>query len=121
MTSGPAGRARLAGGLRLGVAAVLGLALGAGAALGLQRPPPRSSAEPAAPATASRPADGVASLPTRPATVPADRVLLAWTPLPAMSAARRASGRSRSSGAGGWSSPARPTPTGVRSAGPRGA
>jgi hypothetical protein len=80
MTVGPAGRARLTGGLRLGVAAVLGLALGAGAALGLQRPPPPSSAEPAAPATASRPADGVASLPTRPATVPADRVLLAWTP-----------------------------------------
>jgi D-alanyl-D-alanine carboxypeptidase len=90
MTSGPAGRARLAGGLRLGVAAVLGLALGAGAALGLQRPPPRSSAEPAAPATASRPAGGVASLPTRPATVPADRVLLAWTPgrLPAGLAGR---------------------------------
>jgi hypothetical protein len=90
MTVGPAGRARLTGGLRLGVAAVLGLALGAGAALGLQRPPPPSSAEPAAPATAPRPAGGVASLPTRQATVPADRVLLAWTPgrLPAGLAGR---------------------------------
>jgi hypothetical protein len=88
---GPAGRARLAGGLRLGAAAVVGLALGAGTALGLQRPPPRSSAEPAAPtATVSRPAGGVAALPTRPATVPADRVLLAWTPgrLPAGLAGR---------------------------------
>ena len=90
MTAGPAGRAGLAGGLRLGVVAVLGLALGAGAALGLQRPSPRSSAEPAAPATASRPAGGGATLPTRPATVPADRVLLAWTPrrLPAGLAGR---------------------------------
>jgi hypothetical protein len=74
------GSARLAVGLRLGVAAVLGLALGAGAALGLQRPPPRSGVEPAAPTTASRAAGGAATLPTRPATAPADRVLLAWTP-----------------------------------------
>jgi hypothetical protein len=77
--SGSSRRPTLAAGLRLGVAAVLGLALGAGAALGLQRPPPRSGAEPAAP-TATPPAGGVATLPTRAATVPADRVLLAWTP-----------------------------------------
>ncbi|HEX8135086.1 MAG TPA: M15 family metallopeptidase [Actinomycetes bacterium] len=77
-------------GLRLGVAAVLGLTLGAGAALGLQRPPPRSGAEPAAPTTASPAAGGVATLPTRAAAVPADRVLLAWTPrrLPADLAGR---------------------------------
>jgi hypothetical protein len=80
VTPGQGGRTRLAAGLRLGVAAALGLALGAGAALGLQRPPPRSSAEPAAPTTASLAAGGVAALPTRPATAPADRVLLAWTP-----------------------------------------
>jgi hypothetical protein len=77
---GPVRRPRFAAGLRLGVAAVLGLALGAGAALGLQRPPPRSGAEPAAHPTASPAAGGVATLPTRAATVPADRVLLAWTP-----------------------------------------
>jgi hypothetical protein len=78
--AGTARRQTRAGGLRLGVAAVLGLALGAGAALGLQRPPPRSGAEPAAPTTAFPAAGGVAALPTRAATVPADRVLLAWTP-----------------------------------------
>jgi len=90
MTATPAGRARLARGLRLGVAAALGLALGAGAALGLQRPPPRSGTEPAVPATASRAAGGAATLPTRPASAPADRVLLAWTPnrLPAGLAGR---------------------------------
>ena len=90
MTATPAGRARLARGLRLGVASVLGLALGAGAALGLQRPPPRSGTEPAVPATASRAAGGAATLPTRPASAPADRVLLAWTPnrLPAGLAGR---------------------------------
>jgi hypothetical protein len=89
MTVGLSRRPTLAAGLRLGVAAVLGLALGAGAALGLQRPPPRSGAEPAAPTTAS-PEGGVATLPTRAATVPADRVLLAWTPrrLPAGLAGR---------------------------------
>jgi hypothetical protein len=78
----PAGRARLARGLRVGVAGVLGLALGAGVALALQRPPPRSGGEPAVPATAP--------LPTRAATAPADRVLLAWTPnrLPAGLAGR---------------------------------
>ena len=86
----PAGRVRLARGLRLGVAGVLGLALGAGAALGLQRPPPRSSAEPAGPGAASQAAGGTATLPTRAATAPADRVLLAWTPnrLPAGLAGR---------------------------------
>jgi len=73
-------RPTLSGGLRLAVAAALGLALGAGAALGLQRPPLRSGAEPAAPTTALPAAGGVAALPTRAATVPADRVLLAWTP-----------------------------------------
>ena len=90
MTATPAGRARLARGLRLGVASVLGLALGAGAALGLQRPPPHSGTEPAVPATASRAAGGAATLPTRPASAPADRVLLAWTPnrLPAGLAGR---------------------------------
>jgi hypothetical protein len=90
MTSTPAARARLARGLRLGVAAALGLALGAGAALGLQRPPPRSSAEPAVPGAASQAAGGTATLPTRAATAPADRVLLAWTPnrLPAGLAGR---------------------------------
>ena len=89
-SSTPAGRGRLARGLRLGVAAVLGLALGAGAALGLQRPPPRSSAEPAVPGIASQAAGGTATLPTRAATAPADRVLLAWTPnrLPAGLAGR---------------------------------
>jgi hypothetical protein len=82
--------ARAARGLRLGVAGVLGVALGAGAALGLQRPPPRPGAEPAVPATASRAAAGTAPLPTRAATAPADRVLLAWTPnrLPAGLAGR---------------------------------
>jgi hypothetical protein len=86
----PAGRARLARGLRLGVAGVLGVALGAGAALGLQRPPPRSGAEPAVTATASPAAGGTVPLPTRAATAPADRVLLAWTPnrLPAGLAGR---------------------------------
>jgi hypothetical protein len=74
MTATPAGRARLAGGLRLGVAAVLGLALGAGAALGLQRPPPRSATEPAVPATASPAGAGTAPLPTRAATGLAGRV-----------------------------------------------
>jgi hypothetical protein len=89
MTAGSSRRPTLAAGLRLGVATVLGLALGAGAALGLQRPPPRSGARPAAPTTAS-PEGGVATLPTRAATVPADRVLLAWTPrrLPAGMAGR---------------------------------
>jgi hypothetical protein len=93
------GRATLARGLRLGVAGALGLALGAGAALALQRPPPRSGAGPAAPATASRAAVGAAPptgdaapapLPTRAAAAPADRVLLAWTPnrLPAGLAGR---------------------------------
>jgi D-alanyl-D-alanine carboxypeptidase len=90
MTAGPPRRPTLAAGLRLGAAAVLGLALGAGAALGLQRPPPRSGTGPAAPTTASPRAGGVATLPTRAATVPADRVLLAWTPrrLPAGLAGR---------------------------------
>jgi hypothetical protein len=96
----PAGRARLGRGLRLGVAGALGLALGAGAALALQRPPPRSGAEPAVTGAASRAAAGAtppptraaapAPLPTRAATAPADRVLLAWTPnrLPAGLAGR---------------------------------
>jgi hypothetical protein len=94
----PAGRARLGRGLRLGVAGALGLALGAGAALALQRPPPRSGAEPAVTGAASRAAGGApptraaapAPLPTRAAAAPADRVLLAWTPnrLPAGLAAR---------------------------------
>jgi D-alanyl-D-alanine carboxypeptidase len=90
MTAGPPRRPTLAAGLRLGAAAVLGLALGAGAALGLQRPPPRSGTGPVAPTTASPRAGGVATLPTRAATVPADRVLLAWTPrrLPAGLAGR---------------------------------
>jgi hypothetical protein len=90
MTDRSPRRPTLAAGLRLGVAAVLGLALGAGAALGLQRPPPRSGAEPAAPTTAPPAAGGMATLPTRAATVPADRVLLAWTPrrLPADLAGR---------------------------------
>jgi D-alanyl-D-alanine carboxypeptidase len=79
MTAGSMRGTRLAAGLRLGLAAVLGLALGAGAALGLQRPPPRPGAGAAAPATASA-AGGAATLPTRAAAVPADRVLLAWTP-----------------------------------------
>jgi hypothetical protein len=76
--TGPrSGRGAPGRGLRLGVAAVLGLALGAGATLALQRPPSRPEGAPAAPGTA---ADGPAALPTRPATAPADRVLLAWTP-----------------------------------------
>ena len=89
MTARTPRRPTLAAGLRLGAAAVLGLALGAGAALGLQRPPPRSGTEPS-PTTASPAVGGVATLPTRAATVPADRVLLAWTPrrLPAGLAGR---------------------------------
>jgi D-alanyl-D-alanine carboxypeptidase len=83
-------RGPVARGLRLGVAGVLGVVLGAGAALGLQRPPPRSGAEPAVTATASPATGGTAPLPTRTATAPADRVLLAWTPnrLPAGLAGR---------------------------------
>ncbi|HEU4398290.1 MAG TPA: hypothetical protein VFU54_10705, partial [Actinomycetota bacterium] len=91
MTGGPGGRAAFARGLRLGAAAVLGLALGAGVALGLQRPPSRSGAERAGPSAVSRvAAGGSATLPTRPAAAPADRVLLAWTPgrLPAGLAGR---------------------------------
>jgi D-alanyl-D-alanine carboxypeptidase len=96
----PAGRARLARGLRVGAAGVLGLALGAGVALAVQRPPPRSGGEPAVPATAptaggtapppTRAAAAPAPLPTQTATAPADRVLLAWTPnrLPAGLAGR---------------------------------
>jgi D-alanyl-D-alanine carboxypeptidase len=91
----PAGRTRLTRGLRLGVAGVLGLALGAGAALALQRPPSRPGGEPAASTSASpaAPPTGAAApapLPTRAATAPADRVLLAWTPnrLPAGLAGR---------------------------------
>jgi hypothetical protein len=85
----PAGRARLARGLRVGVAGALGLALGAGVALALQRPPPGAGGEPAVPGIAS-PAGGSAPLPTQAATAPADRVLLAWTPnrLPAGLAGR---------------------------------
>jgi D-alanyl-D-alanine carboxypeptidase len=86
--TGPrSGRGAPGRGLRLSVAAVLGLALGAGATLALQRPPSRPEGAPAAPGTA---ADGPAALPTRPATAPADRVLLAWTPgrLPAGLAGR---------------------------------
>jgi len=91
VTGGPGGRAAFARGLRLGAAAVLGLALGAGVAFGLQRPPSRSGAERAGPSATSRvAAGGSATLPTRPATAPADRVLLAWTPgrLPAGLAGR---------------------------------
>jgi hypothetical protein len=89
MTGAPDGRPARAGGVRLGVAALLGLALGAGATMALQRPPVRSSAgpaerpgvAPAAPGVASgAPGGGSATLPTRPPTAPADRVLLAWTP-----------------------------------------
>ena len=77
------GRAALARGARPGGAALLGLALGAGATLALQRPPDRPTAAPAAPdgtPAAATSAAGAASLPTRPAAAPADRVLLAWTP-----------------------------------------
>jgi D-alanyl-D-alanine carboxypeptidase len=89
VTGPPPGHAALIRGLRLGVAAVLGLALGAGATLALQRPPSRPEGAPA-PGTVPRAADGQAALPTRPATAPADRVLLAWTPgrLPAGLAGR---------------------------------
>ena len=88
-------RPRAAGLLRLGTAAVLGLVVGAGAALALQRPPPAAGPSSSHPAgvegAAATPAPGsTATLPTRRATAPADRVLLAWTPgrLPAGLAGR---------------------------------
>jgi hypothetical protein len=92
--------ARMARGLRVGIAGVLGLALGTGVALALQRPPPPAGGEPAVPGAAppaggtapppTRAAAAPAPLPTQAATAPADRVLLAWTPnrLPAGLAGR---------------------------------
>jgi hypothetical protein len=99
VSGAPDGHSTRARGLRLGVAALLGLALGAGATLALQRPPARPGAgpaerpgvAPAAPgATSGDGAGRPATLPTRPAAAPADRVLLAWTPgrLPARLAGR---------------------------------